>query len=67
MSGTLSKRRQKAETEAAEDYAQVIRGEAWIQPDWRALNARIIDEFGHAGLLRIKRAAWKLIEGPVSS
>jgi hypothetical protein len=58
----LSQRRQKAEAEQAEDYAQTIRGEGWIKPDWRALNARIIDEFGHAGLLRIKRAAWRLIE-----
>jgi hypothetical protein len=62
MTGKLSKRRQQAESEKAEDYAYAIRGEAWIKPDWRALNASIIDEFGHAGLLRIKRMAWRLIE-----
>jgi hypothetical protein len=64
MSGTLSPRRRKAEEEQAEDYAAAIRAEAWIKPDWRALNARIIDEFGHGGLLRIKRRAWRIIEEP---
>lgn len=59
----LSQKRQKAEAEAAEDYAQVIRGRGYIQPDWKALNARIEDEFGLAGLRRIKQAAWKLLEG----
>jgi hypothetical protein len=64
MNGKLSQRRQKAEAEQAEDYAMSIRSEGWIKPDWRALNERIIDEFGLAGLLRIKRAAWRIVGAP---
>lgn len=60
----LSERRQKAEAEAADDYAQAILNQGWIKPDWHSLNARIIDEFGRAGLLRIKRAAWQIVEAP---
>jgi hypothetical protein len=63
MTGRLSQRRRMSEAEQAEDYAQIIRSADWIQPDWQALNARIIDEFGLAGLARIKRRAWRMIEG----
>jgi hypothetical protein len=62
MSG-LSQKRRKAEAEQAEDYAWAIRNAGMVKPDWKALNARIIDEFGLAGLMRIKRAAWKAVEG----
>jgi hypothetical protein len=63
MTGRLSQRRLKSEAQQAEDYAQILRSADWIKPDWRALNARIIDEFGLAGLSRIKRAAWQIVEG----
>lgn len=64
MTGRLSAHRQRAEAAKAEDYAWAIRNEGQIRPDWKALNATIIDEFGHAGLLRIKRLAWRMIEAP---
>ena len=63
MTGRLSERRRQSEENEAEDYAAVIRDVDWIRPDWTALNARIIDEFGQPGLLRIKRRAWQIIEG----
>jgi hypothetical protein len=62
MTTKLSERRQRAEENEAEDYADVIRNVDWIRPDWTALNERIIDEFGRAGLLRIKRRAWQIVE-----
>jgi hypothetical protein len=63
MSGKLSERRRRMEEEQAEDYAAAIRHSGWITPGWTALNEQIIEEFGRAGLLRIKRRAWEIVEG----
>lgn len=59
-----TKRKAEAEAAEAEDYAQALLNAQWVRPDWAALNARIVDEFGLAGLRRIKRAAWKRVEEP---
>jgi len=57
-------RRKQAEEEEAQDYAWAIRNSQHIQPDWSAKNGDIIDRFSRAGLLRIKRRAWQIVEGP---
>jgi len=32
-------------------------------PDWKAINAAIMAKWGFRGLERVKRRAWRLIEG----
>ena len=61
MTGKLSARRLRAEEEQAEDYAACIRN-PYFNGDWKAYNAILIDEYGLAGLQRIKRRAWQIIE-----
>ncbi len=62
MSGKLSAHRQRAEEEAAEDYAWSIRNADQIKPDWNSRNEILIEEFGLGGLVRIKRRAWQLLQ-----
>ena len=62
MSRKLSERRLRFEEEQAVDYAAAIRNSGWITPSWKALNEQIIEEYGLAGLERIKRRAWQIIE-----